>query len=260
MFALRELQTTFRRAILEGDERAAARMVAEVEPSGLPAQERLAVYRNNVFAALSDTLRETFPVVLRLVDARFFSYVAHEFIRAHPPSVPTLTEYGGTFPDFLASFPPCRDLVYLPDVARLEWLMNLAALAPDEPALAPAALSAIASEQAGNLGVRLAHSYCYLDSPWPIDRIWRANQEGAGEETIALGAGGACLEVSRRNGIVMLRAMDKAEFAFRAALSAGLTLADALDRALAADHNFPAQDALAALFREGAVAVLTPSP
>jgi hypothetical protein len=119
MPTLPELQTAFRVALLEGDKHASALMEAEIESGDLSASERLAVYRNNVFAALSDALRETFPVVCRLVDERFFAYAAHEFIAAHPPSRPALFEYGGAFPDFLAGFPPCRELAYLPDVARL---------------------------------------------------------------------------------------------------------------------------------------------
>ena len=260
MLALRELQTAFRRAVLEDDGRAIAQMSAEVEPVGLSASERLAIYRNNVFAALSEALRETFPVVRRLVDERFFSYAAHEFIRAHPPAVPTLAEYGGAFPDFLARFPPCRELSYLPDVARLEWLMNLVAVAPDEPPLAPNALSAVGLEQAARLGIRLQRTYRYLDSGFSIDRIWRANQEGAGEETIDLDAGGVRLEVSRRDDIVVFRAMNEAEFVFRKALSDGLPLGEALDRAFTTDHDFPAADALMAVFHEGAVAGLTQSP
>jgi hypothetical protein len=257
---LHELQATFRRAILEGDNRAIALIAAEIESGDLSASERVAVYRNNIFAALSDSLRETFPVVCRLVDERFFSYATHEFIRAHPPTVPALAEYGGAFPDFLAKFPPCRDLAYLPDIAHLEWLMNIVAVAPDESPLRADALAAVGPDQAAGLGFRMQPTYRYLASPWPIDRIWRANQKDATEETIDLGTEGARLEVSRRDETVVFRAMGEAEFAFRKALSDGLPLGEAIERALATDDDFPARDALMAIFREGAVAGLTHSP
>lgn len=260
MLALPELQSAFRRAILECEDSAVGFMDAEIASDKLSAGERLAVYRNNVFAALTDALRETFPVVLRLVDERFFSYAAHQFIRAHPPSVPALAEYGGMFPDFLATFPPCRDLVYLPDVARLEWLLNVVAMAPDEPPLAADALAAIEPDQAAKLGFRLQPTYRYLASPSPIDRIWRANQENAPEETIDLGAGAVWIEVSRRGEAVVFRRMKDAEFAFRNALSDGSPLGEALERALAADDDFPARDSLMAIFHEGVVVGLTQSP
>src|SRR5215471_13273493 len=108
MLALRELQTEFRRAILgQGETSASLRAALADDPF---ADERIAIYRNNVLASLTAVLRETFPVVCRLVDERFFGYAAHDFICLRPPSRPALSEYGAGFPDFLKHFPPCREL------------------------------------------------------------------------------------------------------------------------------------------------------
>ncbi len=256
MLALRELQTAFRHALLEEDARASHAL--DIADGDLAAGERLAVYRNNVFASLTDALKETFPVVCRLVDERFFSYAAHEFIASHPPQRPALMEYGSAFPDFLSLFPPCRELVYLADVARFEWLMNVAAHAPDADSASPESLAAIAPDDAARLSFRLHPSYFYLASPWPIERIWRANRADAcGEAVIDLASGGARLEVSRQGGDVVFRALDEADFAFRQALAAGSPLGEALGRALAIDSNFSAADALTALFAEGAVTAVT---
>jgi hypothetical protein len=258
MLALRDLQTAFRRTLLEEDMSASGALDAEVAAGGLAAGERIAVYRNNVFASLTDALKETFPVVCRLVDERFFSYAAHEFIASHPPKRPALLAYGGAFPDFLSEFPPCGELVYLADVARFEWLMNLAAYAADVEPASPECLGAIAPDDAARLSFRLHPSYSYLASRWPIARIWRANRaDSSGEGTIDLASGGVRLEVSRQGGDVVFRALDEADFAFRQALAAGSSLGEALERALAIDSNFPAPDALTALFAEGAVAAVT---
>src|SRR5258708_7527421 len=116
MLALGEVQAAFRRALLDGDDGALAALVAA---DGIAAAKRLAVYRNNVQISLTDALRDTFPAVCRLVDERFFAYAAHAFLTGHPPQRACLAEYGAGFADFLAAFPPCRALVYLPDVPRL---------------------------------------------------------------------------------------------------------------------------------------------
>jgi hypothetical protein len=170
MPSLREIQRAVRAALLDGDEAAALALVADDRPD-----VRLDVHRTNVIASLTAALQETFPVVCRLVDERFFAFAAHEFICEVPPVSPIVADYGAGFADFLAEFPPCRELVYLADVARLEWLIDRAARAPEG---APPA---------------------YLSSAWPIDRIWRANQPDADDEPISLDAGGVRLEV-RRNG------------------------------------------------------------
>ena len=83
-------------------------------------RQGVAVYRNNVAAALVGALEDSFPVCRSLVGDRFFAATALEFARAHPPRSPDLSLYGEEFGDFLSSFPPAAPLPYLPDVARLE--------------------------------------------------------------------------------------------------------------------------------------------
>lgn len=261
MLALRDLQTALRRALLEEDFGASYALGAEIADGNLPAGERLAVYRNNIFSSLTDALRETFPVVCRLVDERFFSYAAHEFIAAHPPKRPSLTEYGGAFADFLAGFPPCQDVSYLGDVARFEWLMNVAAYAADAEPASPECLSGIGSQDAALLVFTFSPSYGYLSSRWPVERIWRANQPGAcSDAAIDLASGSAHLEVSRQNGDVVFRALDDSTFAFRQALAKRASLGEAIEQALAIDPDFAVGAALAALFDEGAVTGVALSP
>lgn len=254
MLMLRDLQTVLRRALLEEDFGASYALGAEIADGDFPARERLAVHRNNIFASLTDALRETFPVTCRLVDERFFSYAAHEFIAAHPPRRPSLAEYGGAFPDFLAGFPPCRDLFYLEDVARIEWLMNVAAHATDSEAVPADCLAGVESQDATHLVFTLHPSYGYFFSRWPVDRIWRANRPGACEESVIdLASGGVHLEVSRRNGDVVFRALDPATFTFRQALSKRSPLGEAIEQTFAIDPDFAVGAGLAALFEQGAV-------
>ncbi len=258
MPALREVQAAFGRALLGGDESALLALIAD---DGIAASERLAVYRNNVQTSLTDVLRDTFPVVCRLVDERFFAYAAHEFLTANPPRRACLAEYGAGFADFLAAFPPCRELVYLPDVARLEWLMSAAAHAADAEPLPPASLAGIVAADAPRLCFRLDPSLGLLASAWPIDRIWRANRpEAHGDAAVDLAAGGVHLEVSRQSSDVVFRALDAARFAFRQAIAGGAALEVATAVALAADGQFDLGAALADLFRDGAVVAFTLAP
>ena len=249
--ALREVQAAFRRAVLDDDPAALAALVAE---DGVAAEERIAIYRNNVQVSLTAALRDTFPAVCRLVDERFFAYAAHEFIRLRPPDRAALSAYGAGFADFLAAFPACRHLAYLGDVARLEWLMSSAMNAPDVEPLAPAALAGLAPDDTPRLTLGLHPSVGFLASPWPVDRIWRANRnDEAGDEAIDLGSGGVRLEVSRCGEDVVLRPLDAATFAFRRSLAAGSTLHVATEEALEAAAAFDVTTAFADLFRCGTV-------
>jgi hypothetical protein len=251
MLALRDLQAAFARALLADDVGPVAALIAG---GGLAAEERLDIHRNNVFASLTEVLRDTFPAVCRLVDERFFAYAAHQFIRHHPPRRAVLAEYGAQFATFLAGFAPASELVYLCDVARLEWLMAAAANAADAAPMAAAVLAPIPPEDTPRLVLRLHPALGYVASPWPIDRIWRANRRGAdGGEIIDLAAGGVRLEVGRSGEDVMLRALDPASFAFRDALAGGARLEQAAMLALAAEPCFDLAGALSELFRDGAV-------
>ncbi len=258
MLALREVQAAFRRGLLDGDDSALAALVAA---DGIAATERLAVYRNNVQTSLTDALRDTFPAVCRIVDERFFAYAAHAFLTGYPPRRACLAEYGAGFADFLAAFPPCRELVYLPDVARFEWLMNRAAHAADADALAPSSLAGVAAADAPRLVFRLDSACGFLASPWPVDRIWRLNRPGArGDETVDLAAGGVHIEVGRRGPDVVFRALDAATFAFRQAIAGGAALDAATATAFAANARFDLGAAVADLFRDGAVVAFTLAP
>jgi len=188
MTPLRELQRDLRAALLGSDDTAAA---AAVRDDGLGGAARLGIYRHHVFVTLTAALAAAFPVVCRLVDERFFGYAADRYIRTEPPAGPCLFEYGGTFPAFLAEFPACRTLAYLADVARLEWAMQVALHAPDTTPLAADALRSAPPERAWELTFTLDPSVARLTSPWPIDRIWRANQPAAeSAATVDLRAGG----------------------------------------------------------------------
>lgn len=247
MSALLELQRAFRAALLDGDAGALAPLLLA---DGIPPELRLDVHRNNLRASLSAVLAETFPAVRRLVDPRFFDYAAQTFVRTRPPESPCLHEYGAAFPDFLAKFPPCRELRYLPDTARLEWLLHLAAYAAEAPALPASGLAEVAPERLPTLRLRLHPALGLLQSPWPVDRIWAANRPGAeSDQTIDLGAGAVHLEVARAGGTVLLRRLDAASFAFRAALREGETLEAAATSALALDAGFDLAAELAVLFR-----------
>src|SRR5262245_60882507 len=253
MLALADLQRTLRRAILEQNERALRELDLEIASGNLTVHDRVGVYRNNIVASLTEALRETFPVVHRLVGDDFFAFAASQFVASHPPSHPVLSEYGDAFPAFLATFPSCRDLIYLSDTAQFEWLMNVAASAAETKPASPECFSGTAPEDTADLTFAFHPSYGYLASPWPIDRIWRANQAESQDQSVDLDAGGVRLEVAKQGDSVVFRALDEGVFDLRRSLSQGATLGVALENALAARADFDAANALTALFYEGAV-------
>jgi hypothetical protein len=247
---LGELQTLFKSALLQDDHGVASAVLGD----GLAPEARLAIYRHHVFTTLTEVLKAAYPVVCRLVDERFFAYAADQYIRQQPPTGPCLFEYGASFPHFLADFPPCRELVYLPDVARLEWAMHAAWHAEEATPATLERLRYLTPDELVCLTLAFAPCVSYVSSPWPIERIWRINQSDAGPtETVCLAGDGVRLEVRRIAENVVYHALDAGTFAWRAALAEHQPLEKALEAALAAAPDFDLPTALQALFAQGLV-------
>lgn len=171
MPTLREIQRDVARSILSPDDGAA---LAHIVNEGIAAADRLNIYRNNVAITLVEALRVAFPVVDKLVGPEFFAGVARVFIARHPPQTAYLNDYGAEFADFLGVFPPAAGLAYLPDVARLEWAVNLSLNAPDAPALDMAALADLGESKHGCVRFVRHPAVRLLSVHYPADAIWRA--------------------------------------------------------------------------------------
>lgn len=253
MLSLLDLQRSFRHALLSGNDAAIAELVVD---DGIPAAARIDVHRNNMTSSLTEVLKATFPVVCRLVDERFFVYAADTFLRSHPPKRPCLAEYGAEFPEFLAAFPPCQELIYLANVARLEWLLHETALADNDVPLSPKILAGVRLEDTPRLKLQLQRSARYLESRWPIDRIWAANRpdrEIDDDTIIDLDSGGTYLQVHRTGTGPEIRSLPAGTFMFRRALHGGHRLGAAVDKAFVVDLGFDPTTAFADLFRESLI-------
>jgi hypothetical protein len=244
MLALRELQARFTDSLFATED---PTLLDLVDDDGLDARARLAVYRHHVLTTLTATLEATYPVVCRLVDRRFFGYAADAFIRREPPIGPCLGEYGAAFPEFLASFPACGALPYLPDVARLEWALHTAAQRSASASLDLARLRRVDPRDMAQLRFVPDPSLALLASPWPVDKIWKAHQEGTSKELPGLQDGPVCLQIHVVGETVAMRVLEPATFAFRDALTRGLTLGEAAGSALERDPSFGLPQAISEL-------------
>jgi hypothetical protein len=151
-------------------------IAAAVETRGMSAAARVDIHRNHVQRSLTKVLETTFAAVASLTDARFFSWLAHEFIMQSPPTSPCLFEYGEEFPNFIDGFPACVSLPYLADVARLEWAIHSVFHAGDDTA-----------------------AVVLLESRFPVHQIWRAalDPDAPG---VDLQSGPAHLRIYRADG------------------------------------------------------------
>jgi hypothetical protein len=256
MPALHDLQSGIGRILLGHDDRS---VLDAVCGDGIEPAARLQIYRHHYETSLAEALKAIYPVVCRLVDERFFAFAAHEYIKASPPRRVCLHEYGEDFPEFLAAFPPSRDLAYLRDVAKLEALINAALHSPSEETLEANDFLRVALGDFPRLVFRLPAGLRYFESVWPVDRIWLANQQGE-DGSVDLAREDCCLEIRQLDEQVVFRRLDRAEFELRSALHRRETLERAAARALKCERSFDLTMALRRLLAEKLVVSFSLAP
>ena len=230
---LRELQLGFAAALLDGDGDGFDR---HIRAAGLSSARRLQVYRHNTVLSLTGALAAVYPVVRRLVGEEFFQYAAAQYIKRHPSRSGDLHEFGEHFPLFLQSFPPTAGLIYLPDVARLEWAYHQVFHAASQRTLDLAALAQVPAERQGELRFRLHPAARLLASAFPILRIWQVNQDDfGGDSTVDLAEGGVKLLIVRRENLdIEFETLADGEFSLLRALAGNGDFATACEQALVA--------------------------
>jgi hypothetical protein len=248
MLTLDRLQNTIARAVLGAPQFGLSPLL---EAGSADPIRRLRIYQNNTRASLTSTLIAVFPVTARLVDERFFRYVASEFIRFHPPTEPRLVRYGAAFPNFLRTFEGLTEMPFVAETARLEWAI---AEALDAASLPATTIGTLESAGEATPELVLQPSLRFVISHWPVLSIWSAHQDGSDPESLDLGSRKPQRVALWRSGDnVRFSLLTSPEFSFRFSLKAGLGLEKAVARALTHDPMFDVAGALVGLFRDGLV-------
>ena len=212
-------------------------------------KRRLAIYRGNMFANQSKALRGAYPVIAKIVGDEFFEALAREYGR-HAPSVSgDLNEFGESIAAFLQNFPHVSELPYLPDVARLEWLVHRAFYAADREQLDAARLAQAPLAAQCRLHLRLHDACGILHSDFPLAKIWEIHQEDyQGDFDLGADTRGGWVLVSRPRFRVQVSSLDAADAAFLVAAHDGYELERALATAQQVNPEFDLGGRLASLF------------
>jgi hypothetical protein len=235
MPALRELQMDFVAALF--DESNAAE--AHVRADGMSTAARLDIYRNNLREGFIKALALGFPVIERLGGTGYFRQLALELLAAHPSRSGNLHHIGEAFAPFLARKLAGTQYAYFADVAALEWAYEEAQLAADAEALSSEAFAVVTPEDYERLTFKFHPACHFVQSRYPIVKIWRANQpETPGHEVIDLDSGGDNVLVLRTPECVEFHSLPAARFALFEALARGVPLGAALDCAQAVEGDF----------------------
>jgi len=173
---LASLQAMMKAAILKQDHKS-NELELVIAGRGLMPDARLNIHRNTLRLGLIDCLMQRYPACRAFVGDDFWRAVARSYVVAHPPHSACLNEYGDGMADYLSSFTPVRDLPYLADLAKLEWLIH--------------------DLQGKHEGVSER-----LESIYPVFDLWRAGMGQIAPESVSFGTGKQSVMIFNREGRV----------------------------------------------------------
>ncbi|MDX8399897.1 MAG: DNA-binding domain-containing protein [Gallionellaceae bacterium] len=156
------------------------------------------IYRNNYRGNLHDALAGAYPVAKQLLGDDFFRMVALNFIKQYASRSANLHHYGEELADFLTNFEAAQELVYLSDVASLEWACHTAYFENDAATLDLAQLAQFPPEQHPHLIFSVHPAAHIVRSRYPINAIWQAHQPGASSDFHIDLDSGHCIAMSYR--------------------------------------------------------------
>ncbi len=203
------------------------------ETESLSASQRLHIYRDSILGGMTDGLSGIFPVCKNLLGAQYFSHMLTDYLKQNPSFSPDLGNYGELLPNYIAQFKPAKDLLYLPEVAKLEWLWHKAFNASGVHKHNTAVytldqLASITEHKQARIQFVLQPSIQLMQSDYPIHLIWEMNQDNYNSlKQIDLNGGGVNLLIFRSPDYSMnIHPLNKDEFIFYQALQSGLKFSD----------------------------------
>jgi len=250
MLSLLEIQHRIRDAVIADD---AAGALLPLLAGGRDPQLRLAIHRHHYQASLTRALLDKFPAVSWLAGEHFATAAAQAFVRAHPPAVPCIAEYGADYPAFLASRAGAERLPYMRALAELEWHVGKVSIAVDRAPLTVESLASIDASELPDRHLTLQSGLRYCTAEWPIDDLIKQYLSDAAPERYAFSAADVQLEIRGARGEFRIERLAEAEFVFRSAVAGGVTIGTAAERALDINATFDPGQALLRLISAGLV-------
>ena len=195
---------------------------------GVAPEERLAVYADGYLARNQEALADVYEAVRHVLGEPSFAALARAYAARYPSHDYNLSFSGRHLPELLADSPYTRRLPFLPDLARLEWLVCRAFHAFEAPPMNVTRLASVPPDLWGRLQLNFQPSVGVIASAWPIRDVWTARRQPRETVNIAVESRPQRVLVFRRGVEVVCELLDETQAAVLSALLAGRMLEDAV--------------------------------
>lgn len=198
--------------------------------------QNLTIYRQHLTSILVKALRQTYPLIEKLLGEDFFQQLAMQYIEQYPSRSSNLHDYGEYFCQLLADQPFIQHLAYLCEVAEFEWICHSLTFAANPSLFDMDVLAALSPEQYPPLHAALHPASVLKKFQYPILKIIDLCDEKI--EELNADEEGPHLLIIRRDTEINLAPLTAAEFAFLSHLQNDASLGEALEKTLLLDSTF----------------------
>jgi len=147
---------------------------------GVPVAPRLNAYRANVVESHLNALDNAFPVVRKVLGARYWRQLLRSEISVYGSHSQDLHSYGSFVPELLRNA-QCRqselsEYGYLGDLAELEWIVHRTQFVADEQSFDWNAFRLLSAQEQSRAVLSTSATLSIFQSEYPIDRVWHVHR------------------------------------------------------------------------------------
>ncbi|KAB8039808.1 hypothetical protein GCL60_05970 [Silvanigrella paludirubra] len=132
--------------------------------------ERLLVYRTAYNQRIYSSLKEDFPKIYEILNEDNFNKLVEEYRIKYPSTYWSLGEFSKNLPDFIAESNWGKEIKYMEDLAKLEWIKCLCFLAKNSDYFNFSSIALVPSEKQNKIILKLDSSVIFFESPWALHK------------------------------------------------------------------------------------------
>lgn len=213
---------------------------------GLPARERLGIYRHGYVARLVECLEDDYPALQHALGTEPFAQLCRDFIRQHPPRSASLNYYGAPFAGYCGGRSE-RWARFAAELAELEWAVVEAVHEHEGERLELASLVPLSAEDWARARLLPSPTLRLLQTQHAVGSYYQSWREGDALTERFPAPERSALAVCRRGGDVWRVRIELELVPLLTRLIDGTPLLAALEAAAAPGENGAPPPSLAAL-------------
>lgn len=151
-------------------------MIKDFKPVGsLNMNQAIEIYHRSYFLRLSEVLRKTFEATHWVLGHELFKELCQEYISSQPSTTYILAYYGESFPEFIKTTRLQKQVPFLYDLARFEWLFKEVYHRPHPDPLTIDSVESLTHSD--DFKVQFIDAMEIFQSPYSIYEIWCRRDE-----------------------------------------------------------------------------------